>query len=51
MYNYKTYYIIHIKLTSAQLKYIPKICVILGAITTNFFRFFKDGVFSKNEFV
>ena len=25
--------------------YIPKICVILGAITMNFFRFFKDGIF------
>ena len=36
---------------SAHLNYIPKICVILAAITMNFFRFFKDGVFSKNQFV
>ena len=36
---------------SAHLNYIPKICVILAAITMNFFRFFKDGFFSKNQFV
>ena len=36
---------------SAHLNNIPKICVMLAAITMNFFRFFKDGVFSKNQFV
>ena len=36
---------------SAHINYIPKICVILAAITMNFFRFFKDGVLSKNQFV
>ena len=28
-----------------------KICVILGAITMNFFKFLKNGIFSKNQFV
>ena len=37
--------------SSAHLNYISKICVILEDITMNFFRFFKDGVFSKNQFV
>ena len=37
--------------SSAHLNYIPKMCVILGAITMNFFRFFKNCVFSKNQFV
>ena len=37
--------------SSAHLNYIPKICVMLGAITMNFFRFFKDGVFSNNQYV
>ena len=36
---------------SAHLNYIPKIWVMFGAITMNFFRFFKYGVFKKNQFV
>ena len=37
--------------SSAHLNQIPKICIMLGAIAKNFFRFLKDGVFSKNKFV
>ena len=40
-----------VQFSSAHRNYIPKICVILGVITRNFFRFFKNGVFSKNQFV
>ena len=38
--------------SSAYLNYIPEICVILGTITTNFFRFFKKSIcFIKKYFL
>ena len=36
---------------SAFFNYIPKICVLLGAITMTSFRFVKNAAFSENQFV
>ena len=43
MYSRKNIFKLH-------LHYIPKICVILSAITMNFFRFFKKSICLKKKF-